>query len=145
MTEPCFLSAAEAAAAIRAGTLTSEALVASCLRRIAVREDAVHAWAFLDPELALAQARAVVGETERQAWIAVTVATLGEVAKLRGDVPRARALFEQARGHYAAGDSDTGVAAMQERVQSLDKDRQSGRKVAASRTARTTTKKRRQS
>jgi predicted ATPase len=100
---------------------------------------------FDDAELALAQARTVVGETERQGWIAVTVATLGEVAKLRGDGPRARALFEQARDHYAAGDSDTGVAAMQERVQSLDDDRQSGRKVAASRTARTTTKKRRQS
>jgi predicted ATPase len=98
-----------------------------------------------DAELALTQARAVVGETERQGWIAVTVATLGEVAKLRGDVPHARALFEQARNHYAAGDSDTGVAAMQERVQSLVKDRQSGRKAAASRTARTTTNKRRQS
>jgi tetratricopeptide (TPR) repeat protein len=100
---------------------------------------------FDDAELALAQARTVVGETERQGWIAVTVATLGEVAKLRGDEPRARALFEQARDHYAAGDSDTGVAAMQERVQSLAKDRQSSRKATASRTARTTTNKRRQS
>jgi predicted ATPase len=98
-----------------------------------------------DAELALTQARAVVGETERQGWIAVTVATLGEVAKLRGDVPHARALFEQARDHYAAGDSDTGVAAMQERVQSLVKDRQSSRKAAASRTAGTTTNKRRRS
>jgi predicted ATPase len=98
-----------------------------------------------DAELALAQARAVVGETERQGWIAVTVATLGEVAKLRGDLRRACALFEQARDHYAAGDSEPGVAAMEERVQSLAKDRQSGRKAAASRTARTTTNKRRQS
>jgi Asp-tRNA(Asn)/Glu-tRNA(Gln) amidotransferase A subunit family amidase len=58
VTEPCFLSARDAAAAIRAGALTSEALVSSCLRRIAVREDAVHAWAWLDPDAALAQARA---------------------------------------------------------------------------------------
>ncbi len=52
------LSAVEAAAAIEAGTLTSEKLVQSCLERIAGREPEVHAWAFLDPELALAQARA---------------------------------------------------------------------------------------
>jgi Asp-tRNA(Asn)/Glu-tRNA(Gln) amidotransferase A subunit family amidase len=58
MTEPCLLSAGEAAAAIRVGSLTSEALVASCLRRIAAREPKVHAWAWLDPEAALAQARA---------------------------------------------------------------------------------------
>ena len=58
MTEPCFLSAAEAAAEIRAGRLTSEALVSSCLQRIAAREDTVRAWTFLDPESALAQARA---------------------------------------------------------------------------------------
>ena len=56
--EPCLLSATEAAAAISAGTLTSEALVRSCLDRIEVREPVVHAWAHLDPELALAQARA---------------------------------------------------------------------------------------
>ena len=100
---------------------------------------------FDDAELALTQARTVVGETERQGWIAVTIATLGEVAKLRGDPPRARALFEQARDHYAAGGSEPGVAAMEERMQSLAKDRQSGRKAAASRTARTTTNRRRQS
>lgn len=58
MTEPCLLSAAEAAAAIAAGTLTSEALTASCLARIAAREPEVRAWAWLDPEAALAQARA---------------------------------------------------------------------------------------
>jgi Asp-tRNA(Asn)/Glu-tRNA(Gln) amidotransferase A subunit family amidase len=56
--EPCLLSATEAAAAISAGTLTSEALVRSCLDRIEVREPVLHAWAHLDPELALAQARA---------------------------------------------------------------------------------------
>ena len=51
------LSASEAAAAIAAGTLTSEALVRACLGRIREREDAVHAWAYIDPDSALEQAR----------------------------------------------------------------------------------------
>ena len=52
------LSATEAVAAIEAGTLTSERLVRDCLDRIAAREPAVKAWAFLDPALAIAQAKA---------------------------------------------------------------------------------------
>jgi Asp-tRNA(Asn)/Glu-tRNA(Gln) amidotransferase A subunit family amidase len=52
------LSASEAAARIEAGTLTSEALVRACLERIAEREPTVKAWAYLNPELALAQAKA---------------------------------------------------------------------------------------
>lgn len=52
------LSATEAAAAIAAGTITSEALVTACLERIAARESQVGAWEYLDPERALAQARA---------------------------------------------------------------------------------------
>jgi Asp-tRNA(Asn)/Glu-tRNA(Gln) amidotransferase A subunit family amidase len=55
--EPWRLSATEAAARIGRGELTSEALVGSCLERIAEREGAVRAWAHLDPGLALAQAR----------------------------------------------------------------------------------------
>jgi Asp-tRNA(Asn)/Glu-tRNA(Gln) amidotransferase A subunit family amidase len=51
------IAASDAAAAIAAGKLTSEALVAACLDRIRAREDAVQAWAFIDPELALTQAR----------------------------------------------------------------------------------------
>lgn len=50
-------SAARAAAEIRAGKLTSEAYVASCLERIAAREQHLHAWACIDPEHALMQAR----------------------------------------------------------------------------------------
>ena len=57
MTEPCRLSAAEAASAIAAGRLTSEELVRSCLARIAERDPVIRAWAFLDPAIALAQAR----------------------------------------------------------------------------------------
>ena len=59
------LSAAEAAARIAAGKLKSEALVAACLERIGQREKDVQAWAFLDPEAALAQARARDKEPRR--------------------------------------------------------------------------------
>ena len=56
------MSAADAAMALAAGQLTSEALVADCLERIHARESAVQAWAYIDPERALAQAR----ECDRQ-------------------------------------------------------------------------------
>jgi len=52
------LSATEAIAAIEGGTLTSERLVRGCLDRIAERDAKVKAWAFLDPALAIAQAKA---------------------------------------------------------------------------------------
>ena len=52
------LSASDAARLIAEGTITSEALVASWLEHIETREPAVQAWAYLDPDLALAQARA---------------------------------------------------------------------------------------
>jgi Asp-tRNA(Asn)/Glu-tRNA(Gln) amidotransferase A subunit family amidase len=52
------LTASEAAARLEAGTLSAEALVRDCLDRIEARA-AVRAWVWLDPELALAQARSV--------------------------------------------------------------------------------------
>jgi amidase len=51
------LGAAEAARRIRAGALTSEALVRSCLDRIAARETDVGAWTWIDPDRAFAAAR----------------------------------------------------------------------------------------
>lgn len=57
MAEHWRLTAAEAAGAIAAGRLTSEALVRACLSRIEAREPQVRAWAWLDPALALQQAR----------------------------------------------------------------------------------------
>jgi amidase len=59
------LDAVEAAAQIRAGRLSSQALVESCLERIARREPEVRAWAWIDPEQALAQARARDREAPR--------------------------------------------------------------------------------
>ena len=55
--QPNELTAIEALSRIRAGTLTSEALVAACLRRIEERESTVGAWNFLSPEQALDAAR----------------------------------------------------------------------------------------
>lgn len=57
-TRPCDLSAVAAAAAIARRELSSQELVASCLERIEERDEAVMAWAHLDPGAALAQARA---------------------------------------------------------------------------------------
>ncbi len=71
--EPNQLSAAEAARRIAAGELKSEALVAACLARIAAREPEVRAWAFLEPEAALAQARALDRERPRSALHGVPV------------------------------------------------------------------------
>jgi amidase len=51
------LTASEAAARLEAGTLSAETLVRDCLDRAEARA-AVKAWVWLDPELALAQARA---------------------------------------------------------------------------------------
>src|SRR5258706_13942779 len=59
------LTAAEAARRIARGQLTSETLVAAHLARIAAREREVHAWAHLDSERALAQARALDRESPR--------------------------------------------------------------------------------
>ena len=51
------LSVAAAAEGIAAGKFTSVELVNACLERIHAREDQVKAWAYLDPDQALAQAR----------------------------------------------------------------------------------------
>ena len=57
------LSATDAAAAIDAGRLTSENLVRDCLDRIAERDSQVKAWVYLDPVLAIAQAKAADATT----------------------------------------------------------------------------------
>ncbi len=52
------LGAAAAAGALAEGRISSEELVAACLARIKADEERVQAWAFIDPEHALRQARA---------------------------------------------------------------------------------------
>jgi amidase len=53
------ITASEALQHIRADTLTVEAYAQALLNRIRIRDDAVKAWAFLDPDHVLAQARAL--------------------------------------------------------------------------------------
>jgi amidase len=52
------LTASEIAAAVNAGRTSAEAVMRACLDRVSEREAKVKAWEFLDPELALANARA---------------------------------------------------------------------------------------
>jgi Asp-tRNA(Asn)/Glu-tRNA(Gln) amidotransferase A subunit family amidase len=58
-------SASEASALLAAGKATSVGLVEACLARIAARDPAVRAWAHLDHEAVLAQARARDAEPRR--------------------------------------------------------------------------------
>lgn len=53
------LSATDIAAGVRSGAFTAEAVTQACLDRISEREGTVGAWEYLDPEIALAQARAI--------------------------------------------------------------------------------------
>ena len=55
---PNELDACETLAAIAEGRLTAEALTRACLERVHARDSVVHAFAFLNPESALAEARA---------------------------------------------------------------------------------------
>ena len=58
LTNLNWVSGSDAARLIREGVVTSEQLVQACLARISEVEPDVQAWTFLDPEYALAQARA---------------------------------------------------------------------------------------
>src|SRR5436305_684118 len=58
VAQPCRLSAAALARSIDNGELTAEAVMRSCLDRIAEREPVVRAWAHLEHDAALAAARA---------------------------------------------------------------------------------------
>jgi amidase len=96
------LTAREAARRIAAGAITSEALVAACLARIAARESEVGAFAFVDPAAALAQARAADGAASRGPLHGVPVAIKDIIDT--ADMPTAygSAIYE---GHRPACDA----------------------------------------
>jgi Asp-tRNA(Asn)/Glu-tRNA(Gln) amidotransferase A subunit family amidase len=62
------LSATDAAEKITSGETTSVAVIEDCLARIAAREPEIHAWAFVDPELARRRARTRDQEPRRSAF-----------------------------------------------------------------------------
>jgi len=82
------LSASDAAAGIRAGILTSEALVVACLARIEARESEVGAWQYLDSDNALEQARAADHHTAQwmvaESWAQAAVETVAEALRSAG-------------------------------------------------------------
>ncbi len=67
------LTATEIVHAIAAGKTTCEAVTRACLDHIAARESQVEAWTFLDPDLALKQARAIDGRSSAGALHGVPV------------------------------------------------------------------------
>jgi amidase len=67
------LSATEIVSKIEAGDTTCEAVTRDCLARIAAREPVIKAWVNFDPELALAQARALDREPRRGALHGVPI------------------------------------------------------------------------
>src|SRR5688572_5956491 len=74
MKETNRYSAVEAAALIAAGKLTAVELAEDCLARVAAREDAVQAWAHIDPQQVLEDARARDAEKPRSALHGIPVA-----------------------------------------------------------------------
>lgn len=68
------ISAIEAATLIGQGELSSETLVQACLDRVAAREPEIGAWAHIDPDRALSQARARDAETPRGSLHGIPVA-----------------------------------------------------------------------
>ena len=74
MEESNRYSAVEAAALIAAGKLTAVKLAEDCLARVAAREEAVQAWAYIDPQQVLAEARARDAEPPRSPLHGIPVA-----------------------------------------------------------------------
>lgn len=62
-------TATELARMLAAGDVSAEELMRACLDHVAAREETVQAWAFLDPEIALANARAA--DARRKAGVAL--------------------------------------------------------------------------
>ena len=72
-----------------------------------------------DAERALQEARGVLGPTQRERWIANTLAGLAEVAAQRGNTDHAIALLAEARERYADRHDALGAAGVEQRLGSL--------------------------
>ena len=96
------LTATEIVRATTAGEITCEAVTRACLERIAERESVVHAWASIDPELALAQARALDGATSRGPLHGVPVGIKDIIDTFDQPTEMGSAIY---RGHRPAADA----------------------------------------
>jgi predicted ATPase len=76
-----------------------------------------------EAEAALEEARTVLGETQVERWNAHTFAALAEVAVVQGDEQRAVELLNEAGERYAAKRDWIGLAAVGERIRSLQSTR----------------------
>jgi predicted ATPase len=92
-------------------------------------------------EAALAEAEAVVRETDLSRWNAHLQSALAEVVLLQGREEQAAELFAQARDRYAANADANGVAVADERLRSLAKAALSGRKSRPATTSSSPTRK----
>jgi tetratricopeptide (TPR) repeat protein len=72
-----------------------------------------------EAQAALEEARAVLGPTQRERWIAHTLVGMAEVALLRGENDKAAELLTDARERYASRDDSIGVADAEERLREL--------------------------
>lgn len=68
MDQPRDLTIVQAAREMRAGELTAEALVLSCLERIETREPEIQAWVYVDREHALRTAREMDEDAKEGRW-----------------------------------------------------------------------------
>ena len=96
------LSASEIARRVAGGEITAEAVVTDCLARIEARESTVHAWAYLDADLALGQARAVDGRADKGALAGVPVGVKDIIDTADMPTEMGSAIY---RGHRPAADA----------------------------------------
>ena len=107
MKEPFRLEAVDALRALRDGTLTAEALMRSCLARVAEREPLIGAFAHLDPEAALRRAIAQDRVADRSGLCGLPVG-LKDIVET-ADMPTAYGSARY-RGHRPGRDADAVLA-----------------------------------
>jgi Asp-tRNA(Asn)/Glu-tRNA(Gln) amidotransferase A subunit family amidase len=96
------LSASEIAGRIAAREITAEAVVGDCVSRIAAREPAIHAFAHVDPELALRQARELDRGPIRGALHGVPIGIKDVIDTADQPTQMGSTIY---RGHRPAGDA----------------------------------------
>lgn len=97
------LSVGQASVALASGQMSSEALTGRCLEQIRKRESETHAWAFIDPERALDQARQRDREERRSPLHGIPVGIKDIIDT--ADMPTAYG-NERYAGHFPSQDAE---------------------------------------